>query len=805
MCVAGGRRCPGSSTPSAKQRAKRKANRAYRIAVADEIEKTTGDAELAAKVREIPITDVADVVAVARLDAQAIAKAAGQATYTDKDGHSTTVDVEPAGTTRRTPISEDTKHLLADLDDKVGAFEPDTEFHQALISGDRKRQDELRAEAAEDIAAAEKEYGNTSLPDLKDHELDEAVEKYQKLVDEAYACTDDRVVQAKAEEMLRVTKDVQKYRNAEHHGHPLTYLNDPTQLDDLTPATDEDSARKLAQDMYDRLEHLDPAELSDADLQELHDKWDELDESIRRHTDDISAHETTGNAGIGLVEEIEFRNQPPEEKYEFGDDYQRVRALEEWAAENPTHPAASTIEGNPTDKELSQAARWARGVFDEDKPEASEIDKGIARTVFAAEDTRFVEAHREAIHAADYGTDTLSYMDTLEELRDSINDGTLPYEDSAALDRELDQLRAKQYAHYGADPEANADKVVDHIFHGKNLDDMHVSDVKALHKEYFNKTFFGPDADPLAEDNDTPALARYAAMRSKLEEFNKAVEGVEDDQPTSARDAADMHWRCMEYGKEVFAATKDPYARKKVLDTAALTRKRARRMARSARDLHDIPRDCWPNNIENREINPGFYAKHINDFEFLSRTNSPNLLPYGVDTPWGKYSLRGNNIDEQAVFVSTAKSGASSVIRIAQPEYTEDTNPQARGAFFFHELTRAQREVETTGKRDVNTDNRAGYASFDRVFTAMDAQRKDNEVADALCGVAFHMSSRSGNTAYESDRNAWRESASTLRKAVGSQPFDNEEDNATFDRMCREAADTYDYEVDRLEKIRRGH
>lgn len=100
MCVAGGRRCPGSSTPSAKQRAKRKANRAYRTAVADEIEKTTGDAELAAKVRELPMTDVADVVAVARLDAQAIAKSAGQATYTDKDGHSTTVDVEPAGTTR---------------------------------------------------------------------------------------------------------------------------------------------------------------------------------------------------------------------------------------------------------------------------------------------------------------------------------------------------------------------------------------------------------------------------------------------------------------------------------------------------------------------------------------------------------------------------------------------------------------------------------------------------------------------------------------------------------------------------------
>lgn len=69
---------------------------------------------------------------------------------------------------------------------------------------------------------------------------------------------------------------------------------------------------------------------------------------------------------------------------------------------------------------------------------------------------------------------------------------------------------------------------------------------------------------------------------------------------------------------------------------------------------------------------------------------------------------------------------------------------------------------------------------------------------------AIHAASYGTVTAYESERDAWRESATTLREAVGSHPFDNEEDNATFDRMCKEAADTYDYEVDRLEKIRRG-
>lgn len=113
---------------------KRKANTAYRKAVVAEIEKTTGDADLAKKVRHLPMTDV---VTAARLDADSIAKSAGKASYTDKDGHTTTVDVTPAGTTRRTPISKEAKAVLAEVDDMVGAFEPDTEFHTAVLNGDR--------------------------------------------------------------------------------------------------------------------------------------------------------------------------------------------------------------------------------------------------------------------------------------------------------------------------------------------------------------------------------------------------------------------------------------------------------------------------------------------------------------------------------------------------------------------------------------------------------------------------------------------------------------------------------------------
>lgn len=583
MCVAGGRRCPGSGTPSAKQRAKRKANRAYRTAVAAEIEQVTGDKELADKVRQLPMTDVADVVTAARLDADSIAKSAGKASYTDKDGHITTVDVKPAGTTRRTPISKEARAVLAEVDDKVGAFEEGTAFHAAMLAGDRARQDELRAEAAEDINAAAEEYGNTSLWDLKDHEVEEAVEKYQKLVDEAYACTDDRVVQAKAEEMLRVTKDVQKSRNAAFHGHPLTYLNDPTQLDDLSPATDEDSARQLADDMYARLESIDPAELSDADLQELHDKWDELDESIRNHTDDISVHETTGNAGIGLVEEIEFRDQSPEDKYEFGDDAQRARVVREWAEDNPDHPAYTTLKGDPSDEDLHDAVEWAGDVMRSDG--YSEMEKDIARSVYAMDDATFMDHVHVAVEKdRKFGPTSQRYMDAVEDVCDAQDNGTdyafyATGNDKERTYKELERMRTKQARAYGADIERNADKIVSSKYKGQKLDDMEIEQVKSLREETGDKD-----------------LDAYISMRTSMDDFDAAIRNVETDEPKTLQEAINAHYTADLYGQGVFAATNDPFSRKHVLNTVNFTRARVRRMARTAEDseLSSVNPECLP-------------------------------------------------------------------------------------------------------------------------------------------------------------------------------------------------------------------
>lgn len=582
MCVAGGRRCPGSGTPSAKQRAKRKANRAYRAEVANQIEQVTGDKELADKVRNLPMTDVADVVTTARLDAAALAKSAGKASYTDKDGHITTVDVKPAGTTRRTPITDETRAIVAEVDDKVGAFEPGTEFHAAVLAGDRTRQDELRAEVAEDINAAEEEYGNTSLPDLKDYEVSEAVEKYQKLVDEAYACTDDRVVQAKAEEMLRVAKQEEKRRIADYT--PSYVRKNPAQLDDFSAATDKASAMALADDMYERLEEIDPAELSDAELNEAHAKWDELDESIRNHTDDTAAHDVSADAGRKLTKEVVFREQPLHTQHKRGNNAQRARVVREWAENNPTHPAYTTLKGDPSDQDLRDAVEWAGDALRGGG--YSEMEKDIARSVYAMDDATFMDhVHQEVKKDRKFDPTSQRYMDAVEDLCEAQDNGmnyAFPYataSDKQHTYKELQRMRTKQARAYGADIEKNSDKWVSRRYQDRDLDGMEIEQVKSLREE----------------TGDTE-LDTYISMRIAMDDFDAAIRNVEVDEPQTLQEAVEAHRAAELYGQGVLDATEDPFSRKHVLNTINFTRARVRRMARYAedKDLSSVNPECLP-------------------------------------------------------------------------------------------------------------------------------------------------------------------------------------------------------------------
>lgn len=151
MCKVGGPRCDGSHKPSTAQRARRKANTAYRNAVADAVLNTTGDDDLARRVKHASMTDLHDIVTAGGYDAEAIAKKCGTATYTSPDGETATVDVVPAGNTRRTPVSDETRALLEDIDDAVAAI-PSGSYRDAVLRGDRDKADELRSEADQIVA-----------------------------------------------------------------------------------------------------------------------------------------------------------------------------------------------------------------------------------------------------------------------------------------------------------------------------------------------------------------------------------------------------------------------------------------------------------------------------------------------------------------------------------------------------------------------------------------------------------------------------------------------------------------------------
>lgn len=115
MCKVGGPRCNGSHTPSAKQRAKRKANRAYRTALAETIAEQTGDQDLARHIRNARMTDLYEVALLAGIDQDAVAQRSGSATYTSPDGETVTVDARPTGTARRTQADAESKLLFGDV------------------------------------------------------------------------------------------------------------------------------------------------------------------------------------------------------------------------------------------------------------------------------------------------------------------------------------------------------------------------------------------------------------------------------------------------------------------------------------------------------------------------------------------------------------------------------------------------------------------------------------------------------------------------------------------------------------------
>lgn len=403
MCVAGGRRCPGSHRPSAKQRARRKANNAYRAAVAQAIEDKTGNAELAQRVKEASMTDVADVVTAAGLNGEAIAKQCGTASYKGADGVTTVVDVEPAGTTRRTPISDETRALLAEVCEEAGVYEPGP-FADAVAAGDREAQEEYREGVADHVANRLERLGAKDLTTASRDDIDLDLDELNNLdnYSQKYA---GRSLDPETE--AAVSTLAERYKKA-LNGHPENDIlgpNDPEPdpLANLRGAygfgeVTEDNVEDVIAAANDDIDVVELDTLTDKEFEAYYEMMDELDDRVRA---------VTGESGIdGFVanvnDEWDYRSMDADDKYEFHDEYRRASQLDKWAQDtmnaNNTdsesargalaaakylyhydHPRQKMMTDEERANNADDAVDWAAGVLNNE--DAGAFERGIAETV----------------------------------------------------------------------------------------------------------------------------------------------------------------------------------------------------------------------------------------------------------------------------------------------------------------------------------------------------------------------------------------------------------------------------------------
>lgn len=337
MCKVGGPRCSGSHKPSTAQRARRKANNAYRNAVADAVLNTTGDDDLARRVKHASMTDLHDIVAAGGYDAEAIAKKCGTATYTSPDGETATVDVVPAGNTRRTPVSDETKALLEDIDDAVAAI-PSGSYRDAVLRGDRDKADELRSEADQIVADVLDRAATMDFDTATDDEIETTLTRLNNIDAMAISMRgrgvefneDDGSFQA-----FQRVKDEHARRVGKPNAQEVHDDQDPTVYDDgyldvdgiangtitVTP----DNADEVADAITGEVAVSDITGMTDDEFEEFYDRMNTLDDKLR----------DAGHDGVyelaNLAEEYDYRNQDDDDKYEFGDEYQRQRQLTNWA------------------------------------------------------------------------------------------------------------------------------------------------------------------------------------------------------------------------------------------------------------------------------------------------------------------------------------------------------------------------------------------------------------------------------------------------------------------------------------------
>lgn len=350
------------------------------------------------------MTDVADVVTAAGLDGEAIAKKCGQATYTDKDGHATTVDVTPAGTTRRTPITEDAQSLLADVCEATEEYEPGP-FADAVAAGDREAQEQLRAEADDYVANRLELFDNEEdLSRLSKERLERRIDQLadldnwsQKKAGRSLDPETEAKVAALAERYENALNGKDEPEPAPQRPLPLEGLNNTYGFDEIT----EDNVEDVIAAANSDIENVELGTLTDDEFDEYYSKMDDLDDRVR---------EVTGESGIEgftatVNDEWDYRSMDDDDKYEFHDEYRRASQIDRWAestmdagvSEDDSqsargayaaaqylyqydHTAQQGLDKDERAEYADDAVEWAAGVLDDDEDRGA-FERGIAETV----------------------------------------------------------------------------------------------------------------------------------------------------------------------------------------------------------------------------------------------------------------------------------------------------------------------------------------------------------------------------------------------------------------------------------------
>lgn len=434
MCKVGGPRCNGSHTPSAAQRARRKANTAYRNAVSESIRQLTGDDELANRVKHAAMTDMHDIVATAGLDAEGIAKGCGTATYTSPDGETTTVDVEPAGTVRRTPVSDDTRELLEDINDAVVTL-PDGPYREAVLAGDRKAVEELATAADETIAGALDRAANMDFATATDDEVAASLNELSNF---------DVLSMAFRGRGYEFSEDDGSYqvwqRIRDEHDRRLgvgghDYLADlGVSADDLSP----DNVGDVADSLKDLVRDKDVRTMSESEFLKTYDRVKATDEALweNGYGDEDTLALKTLNA------EKTRRAMSAEERTEFGNfgygdvDDHTASLIQSAASEDIVH---ADLRGMSHSELTDYYERMSELNDDLQSAGADGIDEEV-ESINAERERRAAEANGGSIPAAVAAGEVVVTPDNADEVADAVSDEVSHTEVTALSDDEFEEF-----------------------------------------------------------------------------------------------------------------------------------------------------------------------------------------------------------------------------------------------------------------------------------------------------------------------------------------------------------------------------